>query len=91
MKDDGQIVKNYVSALRKFYRCHDDLPADDDEIGIEEDYNGRELSPDDVLYAPEIDDLLEAAQRENIRDMAAIAITLAVGLRVDAVRTLLSV
>lgn len=88
VKDGGIVVLNYVSALRKFYRYHDDLGVPDDEIEIEEDYNGRELRPEDLLYKDEVDALFQAAQRRNVRDLAFIALVLATGQREDAVRTL---
>lgn len=87
VKDGGIIVNNYVSALRVFYRHHD-LGIDHRDIEIDEDYNGRELSADDLLYKDEIDAFFEAAQRASVRDLAFIALTLATGQRVDAVRTL---
>lgn len=89
VKDGGVVIKNYVSALRKFYRFHNDLAVSNDrDIDIDSDYSGRDLSPSDLLYVDEVEDLLQAARRRNIRDMAAIAMMLATGQRIDAVRTL---
>ena len=89
VKDEGVVVKNYVSSLRKFYRFHDNLAVSDErDIEVESDYSGRDLSPNDLLYVDEVDDLLQAARRRNVRDMAAIAMMLATGQRIDAVRTL---
>lgn len=85
--DDGIIVKNFVSSCRVFYRWLN-ADVDPDSIEIEEDYSGRELSPDELLYKDDVDRILEAAQRESVRDMAAIALMLATGQRLDAVRTL---
>jgi integrase/recombinase XerD len=87
VKDDGIIVKNYVSALRKFHRYHDSA-VDDADIEVDEDYGGRELKPSDMLYKDEVDDLLHAARRASVRDEALIALALATEQRVDAIRTL---
>lgn len=87
VKNEGVIVNNYISALRKFYRYHD-LGIEPESIEVEEDYSGRDLSADDLLYRDEVDDLLAAANRHSVRDMAMIALTLATGQRIDAVRTL---
>lgn len=90
VKDEGIVVKNYQSALRKFYRHHGHLNVDDErEIDAEDDdYNGRDLSPGDVLYREEVDELFDVARRRSIRDLAALALMLSTGLRIDAVRTL---
>lgn len=88
VKDSGIVVNNYVSALRKFYQHHDDLGVDGTAINVDEDYSGRDLTPEDLLYKDEVDDLLAAAQRASVRDMAFIAVLLATGQRVDAVRSL---
>lgn len=87
IKDDGIIIKNHISALSKLARVVDS-DADPDEIGIESDYNGRELTADDLLYPGEVDALFAAARRQNIRNVALMALTLATGQRADAVRTL---
>lgn len=91
VKEDGVLVGNHISSLRVFYRFHDNLGADPDDLEFEDlhgDYDGRELSPEDLLYQPDVDDLLRAARRQSIRDEALIALTLATGQRVDAIRTL---
>lgn len=94
VKDEGIGVTNYQSALRVFYKYHDDLGIDPDEHDSEGDVlkcdpiKGRRLTPDDLLYQQEVDDLLGACQRNNIRDMAFVATVLATCQRLDAVRTL---
>lgn len=86
VKDDGIGVGNYQATLRVFYRYHDDLGVDAEEIDIERS-GGRDLSPSDLLYQEEVDDLLHACF-ENARDRAFIAMALATGQRLDAIRTL---
>lgn len=88
VKDDGVLIGNYVSALRKFYQYHPDLNVDGDTFDVAEDYDGRELSASDLLYKGEVDDYLTAARRRSIRDVAMVALLLATGQRVDAIRTL---
>jgi len=89
-KDQINQVKNYQSALRKFYRFHGDLAVDDaSDIDAEDsDYSGRDLSVDDLLFEEEVDALFTAAQRRDPRDLAALALMLSTGLRIDAARTL---
>lgn len=94
VKDEGIGVTNYQTALRVFYKYHDDLGINPSEHDEEDDVlkcdpiKGRNLTPDDLLYQQEIDDLLGACQRNNIRDMAFAATVLATCQRLDAVRTL---
>jgi integrase/recombinase XerD len=88
VKNEGIVVKNYVSAFRKFYRYHSELGIEDRLIEVDEDYGGREMNADDLLYKDEVDELLSAARRRSIRDVAMISIMLATGQRLDAVRTL---
>lgn len=90
VEDSGLVVKNYQSALRKFYRFHDDLGVDDErDIDAEDpEYDGRDLTPEDVLYKEDVDKLFAATRRRSIRDLAVLAVMLSTGLRADAVRTL---
>lgn len=87
VKDSGIQLNGYQSALRVFYRFHTDHEVDPDEIEIEQG-SSRNLTPDDLLYRDEVDDLLNAARRTSVRDMAVIALMLATGQRLEAVRTL---
>jgi integrase len=86
VKDGGIGVGNYQATLRVFYRYHDHLGVEAEEIDIERS-RGRDLTPDDLLYQDEVDDLLHACF-ENARDRAFIALALATGQRLDALRTL---
>lgn len=86
VKDSGIGVGNYQGTLRVFYRYYDDLGVDPEAIEIERN-SGRDLSPNDLLYQDDVDDLLHACF-ENARDRAFIAIALATGQRLDAIRTL---
>jgi integrase/recombinase XerD len=86
VKDEGIGIGNYQATLRVFYRYHDHLGIDPEAIDIERS-EGRDLSPSDLLYQDEIDDLLHACF-ENARDRAFIALALATGQRLDAIRTL---
>lgn len=86
VKDKGIGVSNYQGTLRVFYRYHDQLGIDPDDIEIER-AEGRQLKPSDLLYRDEVDDLLHACF-ENTRDRAFIAVSLATGQRLDAIRTL---
>lgn len=87
VKNEGIHLKNYQNALRMFYGFHDDLNVTKSDIALDQP-EGRNLTPDDLLYAEEVDALLEACQRSNIRDMAFVALALATGQRIDAIRTL---
>lgn len=86
VKDEGIGVSNYQGTLRVFYRYHDHLGVDPEHIDIERT-EGRQLKPRDLLYQDEVDDLLHACF-ENVRDRAFIAVGLATGQRLDAIRTL---
>jgi len=86
VKDEGIGVGNYQATLRVFYRYHDQLGIDAKKIDIERS-TGRDLSPNALLYQDEVDDLLHACF-ENARDRAFIALALATGQRIDALRTL---
>lgn len=88
VKDDGIIIQNFEASARVFYRLHDELGVNPNEIEVDEDYNGRELSPDDLLYVDDVDDYLAAAKREDLRMSALIALLLATGQRLDVARTL---
>lgn len=96
VKDSGVVTTNYITALRAFYKFHRDLDVNSRNIGIDEvtgermdkDYSGRDLTAEDMLYKDEVDDLLAAAARASIRDEALIALMLATGQRIDAIRTL---
>lgn len=87
VKDDGIGLKNYQNPLRLFYEFHADLGVRKDSIDLDQP-DGRSLEPEDLLYEEEVDALLNACQRANIRDMAFVALTLATGQRIDAIRTL---
>lgn len=86
VKDGGIKVRGYQGTLRVFYRYHD-TAVNPDEIELEA-AEGRDLTVDDLLFEDEVEALLQAAQRANIRDMALIALALATGQRIDAFRTL---
>lgn len=86
VKDEGIGVGNYQATLRVFYRYHDQLNVDPEKIDIERS-SGRDLSPSDLLYQEDVDKLLHACF-ENARDRAFIALALATGQRLDAIRTL---
>lgn len=86
VKDEGIGVGNYQATLRVFYRYHEDLGVDGEKIDIERS-RGRDLSPSNLLYQEEVDKLLHACF-ENARDRAFIAMALATGQRLDAIRTL---
>lgn len=86
VKDEGIGIGNYQATLRVFYRYHDQLGVDPEEIEIERS-RGRNLTPNDLLYKDEVDRLLHACF-ENSRDRAFIALSLATGQRLDAIRTL---
>jgi integrase/recombinase XerD len=85
VKDDGIGVSNYQKTLRVFYRFHDELGVDPESIDIDKQ-EGRNLSPDDLLFQDDVDALLRACR--NIRNKALIALMLATGQRLDAARTL---
>jgi integrase/recombinase XerD len=86
VKDEGIGVGNYQATLRVFYRYHDHLGVEPEKIEIERS-GGRDLGPEDLLYQEDVDDLLHACF-ENSRDRAFIALALATGQRLDALRTL---
>jgi integrase/recombinase XerD len=88
VKDGGIVVRGYQATYRVFYRYHDSATAVDwDDIELDPS-TSRDLTVEDLLYESDVDGLLKAARRANIRDMAFIGLALATGQRVDAVRTL---
>ena len=87
VKENGITVRGYQSSLRVFYKYHDDTPVDPEEIELDS-VEGRQLSADDLLFEDEVEELLNACRRQNPRDLAMIALMLATGQRLDAVRTL---
>jgi integrase len=88
VEDGGIAVRGYQATYRVFYRYHDSETAVDwDAIDLDPS-TSRDLTVEDLLYEDEVDALLNAARRANIRDMAFIALALATGQRVDAMRTL---
>lgn len=86
VKDDGIGVANYQTSLRVFYDYHD-FGFDHEAIEID-DVEGRDLSPEDLLYKDDVDAFLRSARRASTRDAAFIALGLATGQRLDALRTL---
>jgi integrase/recombinase XerD len=86
VKDDGIGVTNHQKALRVFYRYREDSDISPDDVEID-DYDGRDLSPDDLLFQEDVDALLKACY-DDPRMRAYIAVALATGLRSDALRTL---
>lgn len=94
VKDEGINVGNYQTALRVFYRLHEATAIDPDDHNSEGDtlkiepHDGRQLEPDDLLYEPEIDALLSACAEASPREAMFVAVGLATGQRIDALRTL---
>lgn len=85
VKDSGIGVSNRQKALRVFYRRHDHLGVDPEDIDIDQD-SGKDLRPEDLLYRDEVDAIFQ--QTRDLRDRAMFALMLATGQRKDAVRTL---
>lgn len=94
VKDGGINVGNYQTALRVFYRFHDSTDIDPDSHNSQRDplkiepHEGRQLDPADLLYRADVDALLSACSRSSPRDAMFVAIGLATGQRIDALRTL---
>lgn len=94
VKDSGIGVGNYQGVLRVFYRFHDDLGIDPNDHDHDNDtlkidqHKGRKLSADDLLFREDIDKLLSACARKSPREAAFVALALATGQRIDAIRTL---
>lgn len=90
VKDDGIGVGNTQAALRLFYRYHSRLGVDPRLIDLDGN-EGRDLSPEDLWYQADVDAVLEATRdgsSRGLRARAMIALALATGQRIDAVRTL---
>jgi len=88
VKDDGlanNTVRNAQGYVRKFYRYHDDLNADDDSITL---IQGDETHIDerDMLTDDEIDAMRNAA--DDPRDLAIFDLLLYTGQRSTAIRSL---
>lgn len=86
VKDSGIGIGNYQGTARVFYRFHEDLGIDPRDIDIERS-EGRDLSAEDLFFQEDVDALL-AACHGNTRDRAFLALALATGQRLDALRTL---
>ena len=86
VKDDGIGVRNHQKALRVFYQFRDDLGVDPGDIKLDAE-QGRQLTPDELLFQEDVDALLKACY-DDPRMRAYIAVALATGLRADALRTL---
>lgn len=86
VKDDGIGVRNHQKALRVFYRYHDDVGIEPEDIELDSE-EGRNMTPDDLLFQEDVDALLQACY-DDPRMRAYIAVALATGLRADALRTL---
>jgi len=85
VKDSGIGVSNYQKAFRVFYRYHSNLGIDPEEIEIDKE-RGRQIRPNDLLTQEDIDALLTNCY--GLRDRALLAMGLATGQRIDALRTL---
>lgn len=86
VKATGIGVGNYQGTARVFYRFHSDLGIDHRDIEIERS-SGRDLSTDDLFFEDDVNALF-AACHGNTRDRAFLALALATGQRLDALRTL---
>jgi integrase/recombinase XerD len=86
---DGGFVRNTVvqhqGTIRKFYRFHDDLGVDPDDIEMKT-REGTEMTEEDVLAREEIHDMMDEAP--NLRDRAMVAVFAYTGQRLRAVQTL---
>jgi integrase len=78
-------IRNYQGSVRRFYRYHDDLDPEPDEIAL---ISGAETSidPSNMLNEEEIHKLREAA--ESPRDLAVFDLLLYTGQRSMAIRSL---
>jgi integrase len=85
VKDGGIGVSNYQKAFRVFYRYHSELGVDPTAIEIDEE-RGRQVGADDLLFQEDVDALLRNCY--TLRDRALLAMGLATGQRIDALRTL---
>jgi integrase len=86
VKDDGINVDIYQTAYRVYVKYYDTLGIDPETIEITQ-YDGRNLTPDDLFYKEEVDEFLTACIGHP-RDQAFVALALATGQRIDALRTL---
>lgn len=88
VKEEGikkSTIRNYQVALRRFYRYHDDLDVDPDDIPLFS-VTGSPIDPNDMLTKEEIQRAQEAAS--NPRDRALFDLLLYTGQRREAIRTL---
>ncbi|MEF8885668.1 MAG: site-specific integrase [Haloarculaceae archaeon] len=88
VKDSGlknNTIRNEQGCLRKFYRYHDDLGVDPDDIVL---INGDDTEVDDrdMLTKDEIDRIRQAA--DHPRDLAIFDLLLYTGQRNTAIRSL---
>lgn len=91
VSDDGIVPNPHQSALRVFYRWHEDLGVNPDDIDIDSDYSGRELTADDIWTQDDVEAWLEASrtgETRAFRDRAIFALALATGQRIDAIASL---
>lgn len=86
VSDTGIGIGNYQGTARVFYRFHDHLDIDPRDIEIDRT-EGRDLSAEDLFFQDDVDGLLNACYG-NTRDRAFLALALATGQRLDALRTL---
>lgn len=88
VKDDGLTngtLRLYSLALRKFYRVHEDVNVNADELPIPTQEE-TSVDPDDMLTRDEIQELRSAAR--NNRDLALFDFLIYTGQRASATRTL---
>lgn len=88
VKDDGLTngtLRLYSLALRKFYKVHDDVGIDPDNLPIPTQEE-TSVDPDDMLTRDEIQELRSAAR--NNRDLALFDFLIYTGQRASATRTL---
>lgn len=94
VKEEGINIGNYQTALRVFYRFHDSTAIDPDSHNSHGDplkiepHEGRQLDPDDLLYQADVDALLSTCSQSSYREAMFVAVGLATGQRIDALRTL---
>lgn len=84
VKDDGIDASQYQKVLQRL-RHHTELGYDVDELDVSAS-SGRNLSPNDLLFQQDVDDLLNACGTDT-RYKALITWALASGQRLDAIRT----
>jgi len=91
VKDSGLVPNPHQAVLRVFYRWHSDLGVNPEDIDINSDYSGRDLSPADLWTADDVDAWLDATRTGGnlgFRDRAWFTLALATGQRIDAIRSL---